>query len=507
MGDSSLSSVTMQGKIAAGGGGMNQTQSAEAFLVRSAAVVFAGLFVNQTLQTLGAVLMAHLIVRQTFFGEVSVLQQVLGMSSLFLNLGLNTATTFWIAKHGRRAATATYASGFWGSVAAALVAGLILSALSPAISSAYHAPELEPALIMGSGILVVSAASNMAVAVFSGLRRFFAQVTLMVTVTFFSVAGTVLGVMWVAGRTQDLYLVNVAVFTGDLFAMAIALLWIHKSVGAPLFIRLRPLSFGRMLRYGLPTWAGNIAKAFQQSYLVVVTGATSVVAAGYLSNALKIAGYLNIVTWALNVVALPFLSQVIHSRKGAATRATLCFRYNNFILFPMTLGICLFPHDLLLGMYGPHYVNHNAVLFTIFSAIGVLLSSVARLGGTLLAGLGKPRANFWTMLVSGAVVFFAVPLAAAHHPVLATVVYAAGWALSAASLFLFLTLEELRVEWRAAFGEPLLPTLFAGLLLEAGRRAPAVRVPVDLLALVLVIGWTWHLERRRLVESGPSFTR
>lgn len=493
-------------KTRSGGDRMDRTGNAEAYLIRNAAIIFAALFVNQTLQTLGAVLTARLIANQTLFGEVSVMQQVLGMSSLFLNLGLNTATTFFIAKHGRRAAATTYAPGLWGSVVAAVLLGLILSALSPAIASAYRIPALAPALVAGSGILAVTAAINMGVAVFSGMRRFFVQASLMVIATLFSVAGTVLGVIWAAGRTQALYLINIAVLGMDLFVLIISLLWVYKSVGAPLFVRLRSRGFRQMLRYGLPNWAGNVAKAFQQSYLVIITGAASVVSAGYLNNALKIAGYLNIVTWALNVVALPFLSQVIRSRKDAGARATLCFRYNNFILFPMTLGICLFPREILLGLYGAHYVNRDAVLFTIFSAVGVLLSSVARLGGTLLAGLGQPRANFWTMVVSGMVVFFAVPLAAMHRPVLATVVYAAGWCLSAVALFFFLLLHDLRLQWREAFFEPLLPALAAGLMLEAGQRIPVVRVPADLLALLCVIGWTWHLERRRRMQNSLTFT-
>ncbi len=474
----------------------HSTQTLRSYLIANIAVIFIGLFINQTLQTIGGVVTTRLLHSQTLYGQVSVMQQVLGMSGLFLNVGLNSATTFFVARHGKKALASIFGPAFLFSILGALLVALVICGLSPTIATIYHIKALAPALDVGSVSLLLSAAINMCVAVFSGMKKFVVQSMMMVTTTLFSISGTILGVWWYLSSPSSLYLINVGVFCGGIVTLTIALLYLTRQFHIRFFVPVRLKTVWRMLRYGLPSFAGNIAKSFQQSYLVIITGGTSLIAAGYLNNSLKIAGYANIVTWAFNIVSLPFLSEVMRSPIQSRERATLCFRYNNLVLFPITLLICLYPDPILYALFGSYYVSKEADQYTVLTAIGVMFSSVSRLGGTLLAGIGKPRANFFTMIVSGSILFVIAPIAAAHQPVLATFVYVIGWMLSAITLFYFLFKDGLRLSWRAAFIEPMIPTFMLWVMLELGLQDKSIDMVTFPLAVLCSLLGTYFLEKR-----------
>ena len=477
------------------------------YLIHNTAVVFAGLAVNQLLQVVGSVVLARILPTATLFGQVSIMLQVLGMGGLFLNLGLNTALIYVVSRHGRKAIMVSYGLTLTASIAAAVLISAALALLAPWIGNLYHSPAIAGAIALGSLMLIMNSAINVGVALFSGARRFIVQSVLMVLITFFSTVGMIVGAVLAPGQTSVPLYVSAGMCATDLLTVAIVLTWIHRDYCAPLFVRIRARTLKSLLKYGIPIWAGNIAKSFQQSFLIVVTGAASVVAAGYLNNAMKIVGFLNIVTWAFNIVALPFLSEVANLPRDASARATLCFRYNNFILFPLTLLILLFPHFITLSLFGPRYMTPESVAFLSVTALGVLMSSISRLGGTLLSGIGHPRANFWTMIVSGGPVLLLAPLAIAHNPLLGCWVYALGWTLSGVSLLWFLVRDGLVVDWRRAFGEPLIPTVVAFVAVMIMRRIIDVRVVLMILEGILVALLTWRLERSPLWEKGNAEDR
>ncbi len=483
---------------------MNATFLEKRYLLHSTAVSFGGLFINQTLQTAGGVVMARLIASPALFGQINVMLQILGMSGLFLNAGLNSAATFFVARHGAKAIRTVYGPALAGSLAVGALAVAALSLFAAPIAAVYHVPALSSGLIVGSFTLLTNSLINVGIAVFSGMRRFAVQAYLMVTTTLMSVLGMVVGVLLAPQDPSGLAVIAGAMSAANVVTCAVVLLAVHFIYRAPLLVPLTAHRMWRMLRYGAPIYAGNIAKAFQQSFLVIVTGATSIVDAGYLSNAMKLAGYLNIITWAFNIVALPFLSEAAHSEGDARRRATLCFRYNNFILLPLTLFICIYPHAMITALFGSHYATVPSVVYLRLMAVGVLFSSVSRLGGMLLAGVGRTRANFWTMIVSGALVFFVAPLAVRHAPTLGTLVFAVGWALSAASLFWFLLRDGLPLDWRRAFVEPLLPTAVMAIILETGALVPHGSIPAAVLGLATAAVGTWLLERPRAETAATA---
>ncbi len=474
---------------------MTATQTLRMYLVQNTGIVLTGLFINQLLQTLGSGIIARLIPSPAVFGEVNLMQQILGMSGLFLNMGLNSALTYLVSRHGKKAIGVSFHVALAGSAAVGLLMACVVTICAPFLASSYHLQQLMIALFVGSFILIFNSLTNVGIATFSGMRRFLSQTILMVATTLFSTTGTVFGV-WFSDRGSSA-LLFVAAFTAVASALTslVVLSTVRKQYDLSVWVRIRRKTLGSMLRYGVPMWAGNIAKAFQQPFLVMITGATSVVAAGYLSNGLKIAGFLNIITWAFNVVSLPFLSEVAHDASQASQRGTMCFRYNNYILFPLTLFICAFPQQLTYALFGSKYVTADAGAYARLLALGVLFSSIGRLGGTMLGGMGRTRANFWVMVVSGAIVFVLVPIVTRINPLYGSFVYMCGWALSAVSLFWFMVRDGLPLHWRKAFVEPLLPSICAAVFLMIGANLKSLDVYTLFIGAVCVLFITWLMER------------
>ncbi|MCS7464356.1 oligosaccharide flippase family protein [Paenibacillus doosanensis] len=444
---------------------LNETQR---FLLRSVSIIVLGLFINQLLQTAGGIVLARVLNDPALFGEVNLLLQIFGMVSLFLNVGFNAALVYSFSTNVQEAVQDKFRLALIGSMFFGIVVSLLLAALSPWLARAYQLPSLQGALLISSLMLIFNSVINVGVASFSGNRDFGTQAFFMVITTIFSTMGMILGVLAPAGHNL-LWGVSLWMGGGSLLT-ALFICWKAKRVHRPRWgggIRLSQMR--EMMKYGVPVWAGNIAKAFQQPFLVMVIGASSVVAVGHLANAFRITGFIGIVTWAFMIVTFPFVAESSKDWAESRRRGTLCVRYNNLILYPLTLAICLYPDEINGFLFGTSYATGDSGTYIRLLALGVFFSSVGRLGGNILAGLGKTKANFWVMIVAGIFVVALVPFIAGNHPVLAVWIYTGGWAVSALSMIWFFYREGFKLDWWKAYGEPLLPTLAMGALMELGR--------------------------------------
>lgn len=479
-------------------------------------MILGGLTLNQAIGTAGGAVMARLLPNATVFGQVNLLLQMLGAGSLFLNLGLNSALTYWISRTpvslrqvSRESVSrgnndpqplTAYPLALAGSLAVGGVVALLFLAGAHFLSSAYRVPSLDAGLAAGSMLLVFNSLVNVAVAFFSGKQNFLLQTVFMVTGSFLSTAGIIAGVVSFHSRLGIFRGVGFGMSLAALLTAILSLTVVQRRYHPEFRVFDAMPELRRMLRYGTPMWAGNIAKSFQQPFLVMVTGAVSLTMTAYLSNALKIVGFLNIITWAFNVTSLPFLAEVSRSPHQTHLRGTLCFRYNNFLLFAVTALVLIFPHWINLELFGARYATPAANAYTRILAVGVVFSSISRLGGTLLAGMGRPRANFWVMVVSGGAVAVLAPLVVGQHPLGAGWVYAGGWMASALATFRFLNLDGLWLDWRRSFLDPLWAAMILAVLLAtahwvapgAGPGFPLILGISGVIAYILV---TWWLER------------
>lgn len=459
------------------------------FLLRNVSIIVLGLFINQMLQTGGSIVLARVLDDPTKFGQVNLLLQIFGMASLFLNVGFNSSLIYTFSRKPEQAVQTNFRVALFGSSLFGFFFGLIVALLAPFLANFYHLPELKGALILSSIMFMFNSIINIGVASFSGNRDFGVQAFFMVITTTLATSGTVLGVLWPIGKLNLLENISVWMSVGAILT-ALFIAWKVERVHKPKWFGGIPLQEVRtMMAYGLPSWAGNIAKAFQQPFLVMMVGSSSVVAVGYLSNGFRITGFIGIITWAFMIVTFPFVAESSQDVKESKHRGTSCIRYNNIFLYPLTAIICLYPDQINSFLFGASFSTGDSAAYIRLMALGVLFSSVGRLGGSILAGIGKTKANFWVMIVAGIFVVAIVPFIAAESPVLAVCIYTGGWAVSAIAMIGFFYYEKFPLDWWKAYGEPLLPTVGMMALMEAGALMRAwypVFIVAGLLCLLIL---------------------
>lgn len=327
------------------------------FLIRNVSIIELGLFINQLLQTAGGMLLAALLNDPIRYGEANLLLQIFGMVSLFLNVGFNSALVYSFSTERAEVIRSKYRWALLGSAFFGVIVGLLLTLLAPWLVQAYRLPALEGALRAGSLLFLFNSVVNIGLAAFSGSRVFGTQAFFMVLGTLCSTAGTVLGVLRPIGSLGLLTGISLWMGAGALLT-AVCICWRVERVHHPRWLGPVSLSGMRsMMAYGVPLWAGNIAKAFQQPFLVMVVGSASVVAVGQLANGFRITGFIGIVTWAFMIVAFPFVAESSQQPAEIRRRGTLCIRYNNLILYPLTLLICLYPNPINEALFGSGYTN------------------------------------------------------------------------------------------------------------------------------------------------------
>ncbi|OCT15467.1 hypothetical protein A8709_15435 [Paenibacillus pectinilyticus] len=443
------------------------------FLLRNVSIIVLGLFINQMLQTVGSIVLARALHDPVQFGQVNLLLQIFGLASLFLNIGFTSSLIYTFSRKPEEAIQSKFRVALTGSTVFGIFFGLLFAILAPVLARYYHLPELKGALILSSFMLVFNSIVNVGVSSFAGNRDFGTQAFFMVITTALATAGTVLGVVWPVGKLNHLENISLWMGVGAMLT-ALFVCWKVERVHKPQwFGRLPVLEIRSMLAYGLPSWAGNIAKAFQQPFLIMMVGSSSVIAVGYLANGFRITGFIGIITWAFMIVTLPFVAESSQDVEESRHRGTSCIRYNNILLYPLTALICLFPNQINGFLFGSSYSTGDSATYIRLMALGVLFSSVGRLGGSILAGIGKTRANFWVMIVAAIFVIAIVPFIAAKNPVWAVLIYTGGWAVSAVTMIVLFYIEKFTLDWWKAYGQPLLPSIWMIVIMEAGRFTKA----------------------------------
>ena len=295
------------------------------FLLRNVSIIVLGLFINQMLQTVGSIILARVLDDPTKFGQVNLLLQIFGMASLFLNVGFNSSLIYTFSRKPEQAVQTNFRVAFFGSSLFGIIFGLILALLAPMLANYYHLPELKGALILSSIMFMFNSMINIGVASFSGNRDFTVQAAFMVITTTFSTSGMVLGVIWPLGKLNLLENISIWMSVGAILT-ALFIGWKVERVHNPKWFGKIPLQEVRtMMAYGVPSWAGNIAKAFQQPFLVMMVGSSSVVAVGYLSNGFRITGFIGIITWAFMIVTFPFVAESAQDVKESKDRGRAVF--------------------------------------------------------------------------------------------------------------------------------------------------------------------------------------
>lgn len=461
--------------------------------MRSAAICMGGLLINQTVGQLGSALLARWIPSASLYGALSLLLQLLNMAALALGLGLDNAVVYDVAT-GRPDAARGFVAARNGMVILAALPVALCVVAAHWTASAYGVPGLAGALRIGALVLFGQAALNATTALQSGLRRFGAQMTLLVSATALAAAGRLAALPLIL-HGASLGWVALAGGCGTLLAAVGGMRLARRSLPGPASVRKWFLELPRMLRYGWPLWAGNLLKSFQQPYLVLVAGGVGIAAAGYVSNDVALIGWPFLVTWAFRLVAVPLVAAA-HEPTARRERITLCFRLNHLALFPVVAVLCLWPHQILAAIYGARYAQDANILPLL--ALGVYGSSVGRLTTDALAAVNQTKASLPIMGISSLPLLLGAPLALAHGALWLGGLYCVGWLASAAFAYTVLVRVGPGVSLRSAFLEPLLPTLCAlplGLWATHSGGVVAVLATATVLVVMTVVVYqtdTWR---------------
>jgi len=469
------------------------------YVLRNVGLVMPSLFVNQAIITVAGALLARWVVDPRTFGELSLAIQFLSLAALLIGVGLPPALVYDLAT-GRRDAATAYGVALRGSMLGALVLAALMVLAAPFLGRLYAAPELPLAIALGAIGLVATAPLNVTSAAFTGMRRFGLQVGLMILTTAVTWGLRLAVIPAVHGPAT----VDWVVLGGSVGAMlgALASLWWVRRLGLQAAPR-RPATDGAeaglMLRYGVPIWLSNALKTFQGAFLTMVVGTMSVAEAGAMSNAVVLTGIPTVVTWAFRSIAVPFIAAG-GDRPARRQRGLLCFRLNQFALYPVTAAFVLYPAPIMTAVFGPAYASAAAYLPLL--GLGVYASAIARLGSDVLAADGFSRGSLEVMLLSAGTVAVGAPLLVRHGGVAESGVFLAGWVLSAVHTLWLLHHRGLGLPAWQVFGEPLLPTLAAVPFALAAEHLPGAEgLAAGAVALAALVGLTFRLGRVDHVDA------
>lgn len=472
-------------------GRSSATANPRSYLARSVAVVMGGLALNQAVTTLATALIAHILPTARLFGVLSLTQQALSMAGLFLTLGLNSSLVYDLAT-GHPDADRTFGLAWRGQLLWSVLLAAAVALAAPLVGTLYREPALASGLLMTSPSLVTGTLVTTVLAVLAGRRRFTAQSVVMLAATSATVLGQLV-IAWtiptgphIAGLIVDGGAAgNLLAGVGAAWALRHEGSWDFNPVGT-----LRGLR--RHLRYGIPLWLSNVAKSYQLGYLVMVVGTDRIAAAGFAQAAVNLVGYPQLVTWALRIVTIPFIAQV-NGRAEREERAVLCFRYNNYLLYPVCLVLLVWGAPLSRALFGDRLAG--AAQFLPGLTVGMFFSAVCRLAADVLAALDRSMGSLKVMLLPAVSLVTLAPLLVPRGVLLGPDLYAAGWVLSAVYAWLLLRRHGVTIHLGPGFGAPLLPSLPLLALAPLPPLPAAATGGLWAAALGLGVLVAWRLER------------
>lgn len=459
-----------------------------------------GLALNQAVTTLATALIAHILPTARLFGVLSLTQQALSMTGLLLTLGLNSSLVYDLAT-GHPEAGRSFTLAWRGQLLWAVLLAGAVALFSPVAGELYREPALSSGLVITIPSLVTGTLLTTVLAVLAGQRRFTAQSILMLAGTGASMLGQLV-VAWTipAGPHIAGLIVDGGAAGNLLVGMAAAAAlrregaWDFNPAGT-----LRGLR--RHLRYGVPLWLSNLAKSYQLGYLIMVVGTDRIAAAGFAQAAVNLVGYPQLVTWAFRILAIPFIAQV-DTRAEREERAILCFRYNNYLLYPVCLVLLLWGEPLARALFGPRLAG--AAQFLPGLTLGMFFSAVCRLVADVLAALDRSMGSLKVMLLPAVSLVILAPLLIAHGVLLGPDLYAAGWLLSAVYAWFLLRRHGVTVHLGRAFGAPLLPSLplVTLSLIPSLSLGPTIGLWATALGLAALLAWRLEHPRAWAVHEG-----
>ena len=354
---------------------------------RGSLYLFAGNFISELANAVGAVLVARLLTPQEYgvFGLSLVLP---GVFLMFSNWGVAEALTRFMARY--------QTEGRWGDIRrmartgllfngglAILLAAAMYASADPLAAHALARPELGDLVRLASALVVVHTVFNAASAIFFGLDRMDLMAAMMVVQSVIKASVSPLLVARgygvpgaVAGHAVS-YLV-VSLLSVALIAMAL------RGRQPPAVDDSDESSLWGMLRFGFPLFIGNFVGAASLRYqgLLQAWFATDL-AIGNLNIAVKFKSLVGLFTTPITWTLYPAFSKFDYEgqREELASMFVNSIRYATVLVVPATALIMIMSRPLVFTLFGSGYAQapfYLALALMEFLAVG--LGSLSAVG-------------------------------------------------------------------------------------------------------------------------------
>ncbi|MBW1929137.1 MAG: flippase [Deltaproteobacteria bacterium] len=332
------------------------------------------------------------------FGVLGITWMVVGYFSLF-DLGVGRALTMLVAEKlgaGRHneipvlvwtALLFIIILGFTSTILALFFSPYLVRSVLK-IPVALQGEALKSFYLLSASIPVILCTTS-----FRGILQAYQRFDVTNVVRIFIGLFNFLGPLIVLPFSRDLYTVVGVLVIGRVIACFIHL-WLCMKYVPSLRTKIR---VGRkmlrpLLTFGGWVTVGNIVRPLMTHFDRFVVGALlSMTAVTYYTTPYEVVTRLLIIPEALIGVLFPTFSTVLVQDSDRAARLFgRALSYIFIVVFPMSLVIILFAHELLEVWVGVDFALHSAVVLQ-WLGIGILLNSLAMVPFILIQGAGRPH--------------------------------------------------------------------------------------------------------------------
>ncbi|MEM4575250.1 MAG: flippase [Archaeoglobaceae archaeon] len=333
------------------------------------------------------------ILKPELFGIYSLSIAIISLFLILADLGINSATTRYIAEaisKNDKSLAASYSRFFLSlKLLLSFLIVFFVLLLSPKLSEIFDKPIKEPLMVLSLFLFFISI-NNLFNAMANAMNDF--RINLLNSVLqnssklFFTVALVLLGL--------SLFGAILALIISSLLAMAFSIYYVSRNYGF-LFEKGRKFQKSNVLRFIVFTAATSITWT--------VFANVDIVMIGFFLSSEEVAFYrasFSIISAAIGIVSFPtVLLPVFVKLEGDDLKRAFArtFKYSSALCIPAAFGIAMIAENLLLFAYGIDYISGLEAM-RILSTL--LISPVFGIYGSIFSSKEKPELIFYPMSLS-----------------------------------------------------------------------------------------------------------
>lgn len=357
----------------------------------SASIVGQAVYVGSN--ALFVILLTRYFLTPEEFGGLFFALSVLGVFTIFANLGVPQSTARYVNEYLERDPTQIrYIIRVSSLIVFILVSvvGIALAASSPVIASLLGTPSITPLLQVGAIYVAVSALNSQLSNIFRGFNR----ITMSAALTAISSAGRVtfaVGFLLLGMGTIGVLLGYVAGFVFAIVVGSIVLYWqVYRST--PATTEPRSDLPSRILKYSVPLTVTKGAGVIDTKVDSILVGLLlNPVAVGYYVISKQVASVVSTPAGAFGTALSPTVGQqnARDDAVGASRLYQTALRYVLVFYIPAGVGLIFVAEPVIELIFGREYLPAVIVL-QVFTGV-VIVQSVNKVTSDTLDYLGKAR--------------------------------------------------------------------------------------------------------------------